>query len=97
VDSRDGDFPELFANLSEALEEKNLRNIQRAAHAVKGVIGVFHAPAAYSAAKQLEESARGGHTEHIEAQTAELRRTVSDLLSALERFAADSPLLSQAA
>jgi signal transduction histidine kinase/DNA-binding response OmpR family regulator/HPt (histidine-containing phosphotransfer) domain-containing protein len=97
VDSRDGDFPELFANLSEALEEKNLRNIQRAAHAVKGVIGVFHAPAAYSAAKQLEESARGGHAEHIEAQTAELRRTVSDLLSALERFAADSPLLSQAA
>ncbi len=97
ADSRDGDFPELFADLTGALEEKNLRNVQRVAHAVKGIIGVFHAPAAYSAAKQLEESARAGHAEHIEAQTAELRRTVSEMLFALERFAADSPQLNQAA
>ena len=97
VDCRDGDFPELFENLSVALEADDLRGVQRAAHAIKGVIGVFHAPAAYAAAKQLEQSARTGDAAPIEAQAVELRRTVSELLSSLERFAADSPQLSRAA
>jgi hypothetical protein len=33
----------------------------------------------------------------LEAQAAELHRTVSELLSSLERFVAASPLLSRAA
>ncbi len=97
VDCRDGDFPELFENLSVALEAGDLRGVQRAAHAIKGVIGVFHAPAAYAAAKQLEQSARTGDAAPIKAQLVELRRTVSELLSSLERFATDSPQLSRAA
>ncbi len=97
ADCRDGDFPELFENLSVALHAGDLRGVQRAAHAIKGVIGVFHAPAAYAVAKQLEHSARTGDAVPIPAQMAELRRTVSELLLSLERFAADSPQLSRAA
>jgi signal transduction histidine kinase/CheY-like chemotaxis protein len=97
VDSRDGDFPELFVQLSGALQAGDLRGVQRAAHAIKGVIGVFHAPAAYAAAKQLEDSARNGLAALAETQAAELRRAVSELLSSLERFVAASPLLSRAA
>ena len=96
-DCRDGDFPELFAQLSTAVETNDLREAQRAAHAIKGVVGVFHASAAYAAAKQLEESARAGQSGLLESHVAELRRTVSELLSSLERFVAASPLLSQAA
>jgi CheY-like chemotaxis protein len=96
-DCRDGDLPELFAQISTALKENDPRGVQRAAHAIKGVIGVFHAPAAYAAAKQLEECARAGETGQLEAHSAELHRTVSELLSSLERFVASSPLLSRAA
>jgi CheY-like chemotaxis protein len=96
-DCRDGDFPELFAQLSAALEENELPKVQRAAHAIKGVIGVFHAPAAYAAAKRIEESARLGNAGALREQENELRRAVSELLTSLERFVAASPLLSRAA
>ena len=96
-DSRDGDFPELFDQLSSALRSDDIRGVQRAAHAIKGVIGVFHAPAAYAIATHLEHSARSGQAAPLEQEAAELRQAVSELLSSLERFAAASPLLSRAA
>ncbi|MEO6785895.1 MAG: ATP-binding protein [Chthoniobacteraceae bacterium] len=96
-DCRDGDFPELFEQLSSALDANALPKVQRAAHAIKGVIGVFHAPAAYAAAKLIEESARLGNANVLRAQADELRRAVSELLTSLERFVAASPLLSRAA
>jgi HPt (histidine-containing phosphotransfer) domain-containing protein len=96
-DCRDGDFPELFEQLSTALDANELSKVQRAAHAIKGVIGVFHAPAAYAAAKQIEESARLGNAGELRQQADELRRAVSELLTSLERFVSASPLLSRAA
>ncbi len=96
-DCRDGDFPELLAQLDDALKAGDARCVQRAAHAMKGVVGVFHAPSAYAAAKQLEDSARAGNAAHLAPQAAELRRAVSELLSSLESFVAASPLLSRAA
>ncbi len=96
-DCRDGDFPELFAQLSTAVAAHDARGAQRAAHAIKGVISVFQAPAAFAAAKNLEESARSGEVTNLSARATELRRAVSELLSSLERFVAVSPLLSRAA
>ena len=96
-DCRDGDFPEIFGQISDALQSGDVRGVQRAAHAIKGVIGVFHAPAAYAAASQLEQSARSGHAALLEPQAEELLRTVSELLTSLERFAAASPLFRCAA
>ena len=97
VDCRDGDFPELFAQLDAALLSGSVQEVQRAAHAIKGVIGVFHAPVAYAAATKLEHSAGCGDAGLLEPQAAELHRTVSELLTSLERFAATSPLFSHAA
>ncbi|MEQ1852620.1 MAG: Hpt domain-containing protein, partial [Chthoniobacteraceae bacterium] len=88
-DCRDDDAPGLFTQIAAALAEGDTRKLQRAAHALKGVLGVFHAPAAYSAARALEESARLGRTEILQPQTEELRHAVSELLSALERFVAE--------
>jgi CheY-like chemotaxis protein/HPt (histidine-containing phosphotransfer) domain-containing protein len=96
-DCRDDDAPGLFSQISEALAENDTRRLQRAAHALKGVLGVFHAPAAYAAARQLEESARMGRTEHLVAQAEELRHAVSELLSSLERFLADPGQIHRAA
>ena len=96
-DCRDGDLPELFAQLEGALAAKDLLGAQRAAHAIKGVIGVFHAPLAYEAASRLERSAREGDEGVLGSQLAELRQAVSDLLTALEIFVTSSPLLERAA
>ena len=97
VDCRDGDFPELFGQLADALQASDLPSVQRSAHAIKGVIGVFHAPAAYAAASQLEQSARSGQISLLEPQAEELLQKVSELLTALERFAATSSLFQCAA
>src|SRR5688572_33387278 len=88
-DSRDEDIPELVTQLSQALGNKDARLVARAAHAIKGVIGVFHAPAAYAAAKRLEDSARSGKEDVLAEQTSELLRAVFELLTSLERFLAN--------
>jgi CheY-like chemotaxis protein/HPt (histidine-containing phosphotransfer) domain-containing protein len=88
VDSRDEDIPELVTQLSQALGNKDTRSVARAAHAIKGVIGVFHAPIAYAAAKRLEDSARAGKEDVLAEQSSELIRAVFDLLSSLEKFLA---------
>ncbi len=97
VDCRDGDFPELFGQLADGLQAGEPSAVQRAAHAIKGVLGVFHAPAAYAAAAALEQSARAGQAAFLEPQAEDLLQKVSELLSSLERFAATSPLFRCAA
>lgn len=87
-DSRDEDLPDLVAALSDGLTAGNCEKIRRTAHAIKGVVGVFHAPAAYAAAKQLEDSAKEGKMDVLGDQVAELLRAVFDLLTNLERFLA---------
>jgi two-component system sensor histidine kinase/response regulator len=89
VDSRDEDIPELVTQLSQALGNKDTRTVARAAHAIKGVIGVFHAPVAYAAAKRLEDSARSGKEDVLAEQASELLRAVFELLTSLERFLAN--------
>ena len=88
LDCRDEDIPELMDTVYAALKVGDTRAIGRAAHAIKGVVGVFHATAAQEAAKVLETSAKSGNTERLEQEVAELRRTVSEMLLGLERFLA---------
>ena len=87
-DSRDEDLPDLITQLSAAVAEGNCDGVRRAAHAIKGVVGVFHAPAAVIAAKCLEDSARAKQTGNFAAQSAELVRSIFELLTSLERFLA---------
>ena len=87
-DSRDEDLPDLITQLSAAVAAKNCDSVRRAAHAIKGVVGVFQAPTALAAAKRLEDSARAKQPENFSAQSAELLRAVFDLLTSLERFLA---------
>ncbi len=85
-DSRDVDMPELLTELTEAVAASHAERVRRAAHAIKGVVSVFQAAAAYTAAKRLEDTARAGKTELFAPEMAEVLRAVFDLLSSLERF-----------
>ena len=88
ADCRDEDLPELMESLEKALNENDVRGVGRVAHAIKGVVGVFHAEAAQAAAKRLEESANAGKSEGFQQESEELRRTVSEMLQGLESFLA---------
>lgn len=87
-DSRDEDLPDLITQLSASVAAGNCEMVRRTAHAIKGVVGVFHAPSALAAAKKLEDSARAKRTGNFAAESAELLRAVFELLTSLERFLA---------
>ena len=85
-DSRDLDMPDLITELTEAVTASHSEGVRRSVHAIKGVVSVFHAPAAFAAAKRLEDTARAEKTELFAAEMTEVLREVFDLLSSLERF-----------
>lgn len=88
ADCRDEDVPELIQTMDDALAAGDTRSLGRAAHALKGVVGVFHAAAAHEAALRLEQRAKSGETEGFEKDVEELRRAVSEMLHGLETFLA---------
>jgi CheY-like chemotaxis protein len=85
-DCRDLDIPEQLENLEKALEKKDPAAVARAAHAIKGVVGVFHATTAYKAAQRLEASGKAGHTHTLDEDARELRQALEELLAALDLY-----------
>jgi chemotaxis protein histidine kinase CheA len=88
-DCRDEDLPDLMETIQTAYSMQDWRSLGRAAHAVKGVVGVFHAPRAHSAALRLEGAALNESAEMMPRLVEELRDAVSELLTHLEAFLAD--------
>jgi CheY-like chemotaxis protein len=88
ADCRDEDLPELLNVMELAVTARDAKALARVAHAVKGVVGVFHAEAAHEAAKRLEASAKSEELGSFEGNAAELRRAVSEMLIGLESFIA---------
>jgi HPt (histidine-containing phosphotransfer) domain-containing protein len=69
-----GEAPAWLAEARAALEAGDAARVQRAAHTIKGAVGVFGAAEAFTAAFSLESRGRAG--ELVDARTA---------LTALER------------
>ena len=86
ADCRDEDLPELMVALDKAITLGDTRTVGRVAHAIKGVVGVFHAEAAQAAAKEIEDNAKANRTEGFKQEAEYLRRTVSEMLHGLESF-----------
>jgi len=81
----DEDAPRLLAGLREGLETKDFAAVEQAAHGLKGLVGEFHAPAAYTAAKELEEAGRGHESESIPAHAQTLFEEFERLAAALRK------------
>lgn len=77
------DRPMLMSRIEQALDEGDPEAIQRAAHAIKGALGVFVAEPAYQCAVKLEALAYEGRVEEARAWYVEVRRTVTQLEDAL--------------
>jgi two-component system sensor histidine kinase/response regulator len=82
----DEDAPRLLKNLRDGLETHDFETIEQAAHGLKGLVGEFHAPATYAAAKQLEDAGRGHETETVHSLAQSLFDEFDRLAAALRRF-----------
>jgi CheY-like chemotaxis protein len=85
----EADGPRLSRELAVAAEQGDLSGIERAAHAISGLVGEFHAAAASRLAQILAETARRLRTDAVQAQAMALEREFQRLLAALQIFAGE--------
>ena len=80
----------LFRELSSAGDRGDINGVECAAHAIKGLVGEFHASVVYRRAHALEEAARERRGETLPAQATELEREFQRLVRALKLFIGQS-------
>jgi two-component system sensor histidine kinase/response regulator len=80
------DFPRMWQNIRDALFQGDAAKLCRAAHTLKGSIGVFGAQSAREAAERVEQLARTGNlaqaagaVAHLEAELERLKPTLLEL------------------
>ncbi|WP_348269444.1 response regulator [Edaphobacter paludis] len=79
-------LPELLAELRKALSDRDGDSLERAAHQLKGSLGLFDATAAFDLAQRLEDMGGRGELEGaietietLEAEIAELSATLTEM------------------
>lgn len=91
-DCRNEDLPELIEAMDAAVVSSDLKALSRTAHAIKGVVGVFHAPAALEAALRLENLSKQGGAESLQKEADGLRYAVAEMIQGLETFLSGTAL-----
>ena len=66
------DYPSLICQIQKALAESDARNLERAAHSLKGSVANFGSEAAYQAALDLEQIGRSNKLDGAEDAYARL-------------------------
>ncbi len=64
VDMFVSDYPKMMSDISKAIDTGDAATLRRTAHALKGMLGNFHAETAAQKAYRLEEMGREGHLSH---------------------------------
>ena len=77
------DSPNGLARIQDALEHQDIESLKRAAHAFRGSVSIFAAPAAVHSAVNLETLARVGNLSQAMDAFARLQRDVARLQQAL--------------
>ncbi len=76
------DYPRLLEEINEAIVRGDSQALARAAHSLKGAVGVFAAQGAFAAALTLEQMGRTGDLTQAEEAYASLERELEALKSA---------------
>ena len=76
-----------FAGLCDAVSRGELSEVERAAHALKGVCATLRLNALCEMAKELDALARQGNMEEIRARMPELLKEYSRVSLEIERYA----------
>ena len=80
--------PKLMEEIHQAIANGDAQRLQRAAHTLKGSIGIFAAAPAFEAAKRLESLGRGGDLSGAAAAQAALDHEIERLMPALHDLTA---------
>jgi CheY-like chemotaxis protein len=80
------ELPGLLGNVHAALSKKDAAGLERAAHKLKGSLGIFEARGGVAAARRLEEIGRGGDLGDAATVLQALDEEVGRLIPALNAF-----------
>jgi HPt (histidine-containing phosphotransfer) domain-containing protein len=80
------DSVDLLRQLRDALGRGHARDVQRAAHSLKGLAATFDANPAMEAARRIEAMGSSGHLEQVEPALPQLEFEVTRLCQALADF-----------
>jgi CheY-like chemotaxis protein len=86
-----GEAPRMMSEIRRCVASSDARGLEQAAHALKGSVGNFGAPAARQAALALEVMGHEGVLTEAAARLAELEREVDRLERGLARMREDGP------
>ncbi|MBI2298134.1 MAG: response regulator [Armatimonadetes bacterium] len=78
-----GDLPYRMTEVRDAVSTRDAAALQRAAHTIKGAIGIFSAPTAYAAALVLERAGKDEELADASAALGVLEREIEQLVPAL--------------
>jgi CheY-like chemotaxis protein len=90
VEAFQTEMPRMRTRMREAVEKRLAAEVERAAHALKGAVGVFSAEGAVRAALTLERLGRAGELTGVEAAHTELEQEVERLVAAIEAVAREA-------
>ena len=86
-----GETPQLIEAMRNALQQGDMRALERSAHSMKGAASNFLAYGTVSAASNLENDAKNGDSESARASLATLEVAVERLLPELANLCQGSP------
>ncbi|MBM3242137.1 response regulator [Candidatus Poribacteria bacterium] len=80
------EYPELLSQVRTSIAQGDSQTLMRAAHTIKGSVGIFVAKPAFEAAFKLEMIGRNGDLAQVEEAYAVLEKELERLKMALEAF-----------
>ncbi|KIH77415.1 HPt (histidine-containing phosphotransfer) domain-containing protein [Geoalkalibacter ferrihydriticus] len=80
------DCPRYVRTLNEAICQKDGAKIEKTAHSMKSLLGIFQALQAYALAEEVEQRGRENKFEGIDALAVELNQEVERVQTYLARF-----------
>jgi HPt (histidine-containing phosphotransfer) domain-containing protein len=83
------DAPKLMVRIRQAIEGSEARALQAAAHALKGAVSNFAAPAAAEAAHELQRMGEGGDIAGAKGTFARLEKELERVRAALSDLVAE--------
>jgi two-component system sensor histidine kinase/response regulator len=83
------EFPRILLSLQKSIACGNMKDVEAASHAMKGMLSGLSVTRAASIASRLEQLARDGKTSELTEVLALLEREVNDLLPELDTYTAE--------
>ena len=90
VDMFNADWPQIMTDIRTAITAGECQKLQRAAHTLKGMVGIFHAQPAFDAAYVLEQMGHDGECSGAKEALVALEREIVHLPLALEQLVRDT-------